>query len=67
MWIYDLQRGVATRLTFGEGYDADPVWSPDGRHIALGQVTDIEVVAGPPMLKSENARLNGWVYADAMR
>ena len=41
-----------------------PIVTPDGRHIALGQVTDIAVVAGPPMLKSENARLNGWVYAD---
>jgi Cu(I)/Ag(I) efflux system membrane protein CusA/SilA len=41
-----------------------PIVTPDGRHIALGQVTDIEVVAGPPMLKSENARLNGWVYVD---
>ncbi len=35
VWIYDLQRGVATRLTFGEGYDADPVWSPDGEWIAF--------------------------------
>jgi Cu(I)/Ag(I) efflux system membrane protein CusA/SilA len=41
-----------------------PIVTPDGRHIALGQVTNIEVVAGPPMLKSENARLNGWVYVD---
>jgi serine/threonine-protein kinase len=35
VWIYDLQRGVATRLTFGEGYDADPVWSADGEWIAF--------------------------------
>jgi Tol biopolymer transport system component/predicted Ser/Thr protein kinase len=35
VWIYDLARGVATRLTFGEGYDADPVWSPDGAWIAF--------------------------------
>jgi Cu(I)/Ag(I) efflux system membrane protein CusA/SilA len=41
-----------------------PIVTKDGRHIALGQVTDIQVMAGPPMLKSENARLNGWVYAD---
>ena len=41
-----------------------PIVTPDGRHIALGQVADIEVVAGPPMLKSENARLNGWVFVD---
>ncbi|MCG6927776.1 MAG: hypothetical protein LJF30_21030, partial [Acidobacteria bacterium] len=35
VWTYDLDRGVATRLTFGEGYDADPVWSPDGQWIAF--------------------------------
>jgi Cu(I)/Ag(I) efflux system membrane protein CusA/SilA len=41
-----------------------PVVTPDGRHISLGQVTSIEVVDGPPMIKSENARLNGWVFVD---
>jgi serine/threonine-protein kinase len=35
IWVYDLDRGVATRITFGEGYDADPTWSPDGRWIAF--------------------------------
>ncbi len=35
IWIYDLDRKVATRLTFDEGYDADQVWSPDGRYIAF--------------------------------
>jgi serine/threonine-protein kinase len=35
VWTYDIARGVATRLTFGEGYDADAVWSPDGRWIAF--------------------------------
>jgi Tol biopolymer transport system component/predicted Ser/Thr protein kinase len=43
VWIYDIERGVATRLTFGEGYDADPVWSPDGAWIAFA--SDRE---GPP-------------------
>jgi Cu(I)/Ag(I) efflux system membrane protein CusA/SilA len=41
-----------------------PVVTPDGRHIALGQVTRIDVIDGPPMIKSENARLNGWVFVD---
>ncbi|HSN54817.1 MAG TPA: hypothetical protein VLT32_09090, partial [Candidatus Sulfomarinibacteraceae bacterium] len=35
VWIYNLERNVATRLTFDEGYDADQVWSPDGRFIAF--------------------------------
>ncbi len=35
VWIYDLVRKVATRLTFDEGYDADQVWSPDSRTIAF--------------------------------
>ena len=32
--------------------------------ITLGMVTDITVSSGPPMIKSENARPNGWVYID---
>ncbi|GAB3414318.1 efflux RND transporter permease subunit [Massilia agilis] len=35
-----------------------------GAQIALGDVADIRIADGPPMLKSENARLSGWVYVD---
>jgi len=35
VWVYDLDRKVATRLTFNEAYDADQVWSPDSRWIAF--------------------------------
>ena len=38
--------------------------TPTGAHIALGQIAEIKIVDGPPMLKSENARLNAWVYVD---
>ncbi|RLJ22436.1 CusA/CzcA family heavy metal efflux RND transporter [bacterium endosymbiont of Escarpia laminata] len=41
-----------------------PIITPSGRHITLGQLTRISVEEGPPMIKSENARLNGWVYVD---
>jgi len=34
VWVYDLEREVATRITFGERYEADPIWSPDGQWIA---------------------------------
>jgi Tol biopolymer transport system component len=34
VWLYELSRGVMTRLTFDPGRDWFPVWSPDGEHIA---------------------------------
>jgi Tol biopolymer transport system component len=34
IWIFDLRRGGKTRLTFDEGDDFNPVWSPDGTRIA---------------------------------
>ncbi|MGH2628434.1 MAG: protein kinase domain-containing protein, partial [Anaerolineales bacterium] len=34
LWIYDLARGVKTRLTFEPSTETSPVWSPDGTHIA---------------------------------
>ena len=30
----------------------------------MGEVASIEIVDGPPVLKSENARLNGWTFID---
>ncbi|HSO23814.1 MAG TPA: hypothetical protein VLT81_12945, partial [Chondromyces sp.] len=43
VWVYDIERDVATRITFGEAYDADPVWSPDGRWIAYeGEVEGVD-------------------------
>jgi Cu(I)/Ag(I) efflux system membrane protein CusA/SilA len=41
-----------------------PIITAMGATIPLSAVADIQVVDGPPMLKSENARLNGWVYVD---
>jgi len=35
-----------------------------GAQIRLGDVASIRINDGPPMLKSENARLSGWVYVD---
>jgi serine/threonine-protein kinase len=33
IWVFDLEREVATRLTFDPDGDQGPVWMPDGRHI----------------------------------
>ena len=35
-----------------------------GAQIRLGDIAAIQINDGPPMLKSENARLSGWVYID---
>ncbi|MBR7780330.1 efflux RND transporter permease subunit [Undibacterium rugosum] len=41
-----------------------PVLTERGAQIRLGDVAQIHINDGPPMLKSENARLSGWVYVD---
>jgi len=41
-----------------------PVITERGAQIRLGDVAAIHIGDGPPMLKSENARLSGWVYVD---
>ena len=35
IWVWELRRGVATRLTFHEAADRSPVWSPNGTRIAF--------------------------------
>ena len=35
-----------------------------GHNITLGDVGNIRIEDGPPMIKSENARINGWTYID---
>jgi len=41
-----------------------PIVTPQGARIALSDVAHVAVIDGPPMIKSENARLNGWTYVD---
>jgi Cu(I)/Ag(I) efflux system membrane protein CusA/SilA len=41
-----------------------PVLTPRGAQVRLGDVAAIHITDGPPMLKSENARLSSWVYVD---
>ena len=41
-----------------------PIITPSGQRISLGSVANIVVEDGPPGIKSENARLNGWAFID---
>jgi Cu(I)/Ag(I) efflux system membrane protein CusA/SilA len=47
-----------------EKLKALPVVTPAGGQIPLSAVADIRVEGGAPMIKSENARPNGWIFVD---
>ncbi|MEJ2086283.1 MAG: DPP IV N-terminal domain-containing protein, partial [Acidobacteriota bacterium] len=39
-WVYDLERGASTKLTFHEALDEVPIWSPDGQYIVFSSERD---------------------------
>ena len=41
-----------------------PVVTPRGARIALADLADIRITHGPPVIKSENALPNGWIFID---
>jgi len=41
-----------------------PITTERGARLVLSDVADVRITDGPPMLRSENARLSGWVYVD---
>jgi len=41
-----------------------PIVTPAGQRIALADVANVFIEDGPPGIKSENARLNGWTFVD---
>ncbi|HSH89129.1 MAG TPA: efflux RND transporter permease subunit [Ramlibacter sp.] len=41
-----------------------PIVTERGARLLLSDVAEVRVTDGPPMLRSENARLAGWVYVD---
>jgi copper/silver efflux system protein len=41
-----------------------PIVTERGAQIVLSDVADVHIADGPPMLKSENSRLSGWIYVD---
>jgi Cu(I)/Ag(I) efflux system membrane protein CusA/SilA len=49
--------------------DAGPAgvgrWAtPPGAHVPLGQIADVRVTTGPPMIRNEDGMLAGYVYVD---
>ncbi len=40
------------------------VATPSGAQVPIGQLASFDVHKGPPMVKSENARLTSWVFVD---
>ena len=41
-----------------------PIVTPNGQRISLSDVANVFIENGPPGIKSENARLNGWAFID---
>ena len=41
-----------------------PILTERGARITLADLAEVRISDGPPMLRSENARLSGWVYVD---
>ncbi|HUP92749.1 MAG TPA: efflux RND transporter permease subunit [Solimonas sp.] len=41
-----------------------PIVTARGATVTLGSVAEIQIADGPPMIKSENSRPNGWIYVD---
>jgi Cu(I)/Ag(I) efflux system membrane protein CusA/SilA len=41
-----------------------PIVSPSGAQVPLGQLADIRIAAGPPMIRSEDAQLSTYVFVD---
>ena len=41
-----------------------PFVTERGHRLVLSDVADLRIADGPPMLRSENSRLSGWVYVD---
>ncbi|QPG05308.1 efflux RND transporter permease subunit [Salinimonas marina] len=41
-----------------------PIVTARGQNIVLGDVSKVYIETGPPVIKSENARINGWTYID---
>ena len=43
VWVYDLQRDSAKRLTFDPAFDVVPIWSPDGSQLIFASNRQLDV------------------------
>jgi len=65
LWRIDPDRGIATQLTNGPGYDSQPDWSPDGRFIVYSsyqgdaiELWRLEVATGVAAPLTKNGAVN---------
>ncbi len=40
------------------------VSTPGGAQVPIAQLAEVEIVPGPPMIKTENSRKTAWIYVD---
>jgi Tol biopolymer transport system component len=60
IWVHDVTRKTKTRLTFGDGAEYNPAWSPSGDRIVYGADNGLAIRAadgtGEPQMLAENGR-----------
>ena len=70
-WVVDGLERYPVNIRYPRELRDDPerlrrvlIPTPTGAQIPLGQVAEIRLRRGPPVIKSEDARPNAWVYVD---
>ena len=65
--LVPIHRGGASAgdaMAAGSGMRTAAAAEPGGAHVPLGQVADVHVASGPPMIRDEAGMLVGYVYVD---
>lgn len=47
LWLFDSERGTATRLTFGSPREWNPAWTPDGKQIGYWETQSLKILLQP--------------------